>query len=247
MSFLNVVSLMLFNVTPANFFTHESLRATGTSATSFLIIVCPSFLSHKKPSPVEPVSGRDVPPLAITHDRARIINLSARVITICFNDLSYTTPATRELARTFTPPFFIYKINTSHTDFALFETGNILPSASSFVFIPRSLKKFSVSFTPNWVKAEKRNLSLFLYFASIVRTSGLLFVTLHLPPPVIKSFLPSVGFFSSNKTLLPRSAARPAAIMPAGPPPITTTSHNICSGICRSEEHTSELQSQFHL
>ncbi len=45
------------------------------------------------------------------------------------------------------------------------------------------------------------------------------------PPPLIFSFSPKCLFFSINKTLLPRSAARPAAIMPAGPPPMTMTSN----------------------
>src|SRR3990167_4625840 len=40
----------------------------------------------------------------------------------------------------------------------------------------------------------------------------------------MRSFFPSVEFFSISSTLAPSSAARPAAIMPAGPPPITATS-----------------------
>jgi hypothetical protein len=91
--------------------------------------------------------------------------------------------------------------------------------------MPLSLKKESVDVTSNCEKAEKRNWSFPLYFASISRVFVLLFVTLHLPPPVMRSFLPRTVFFSNNKTRLPSSPALPAAIIPAAPPPITTTSH----------------------
>src|SRR3989338_4072239 len=42
--------------------------------------------------------------------------------------------------------------------------------------------------------------------------------------PVSRSFLPSLLFFSSNKTRAPLRLACPAVIMPDGPPPITITS-----------------------
>ena len=48
-------------------------------------------------------------------------------------------------------------------------------------------------------------------------------VILHLPFPVIKSFLPNLCCFSRRITSAPLSAAVAAAIIPAGPPPITTT------------------------
>ena len=48
-------------------------------------------------------------------------------------------------------------------------------------------------------------------------------VILHLPFPVIKSFLPKVCIFSIKITSFPFSAEDIAAIMPAGPPPITIT------------------------
>ena len=54
-----------------------------------------------------------------------------------------------------------------------------------------------------------------------VSTSSQAEVILHLPFPVISIFLPSILFFSISKTLLPRFAAVAAAIIPAGPPPIT--------------------------
>ena len=54
---------------------------------------------------------------------------------------------------------------------------------------------------------------------------GLLLVILHLPPPVSNSLLPKSGFFSSNMTLEVLPAAI-AAIIPAGPPPITAISYS---------------------
>ena len=52
------------------------------------------------------------------------------------------------------------------------------------------------------------------------------FVTLHLPLPVMRSFLPSLSFFSTIQTEFPPSDAFIAAIIPAGPPPITTVLKN---------------------
>ena len=51
-------------------------------------------------------------------------------------------------------------------------------------------------------------------------------VRLQRPFPVILSFFPSRSFGSSKRTEAPSSAAEMAAIIPAGPPPITN-----CCGI----------------
>ena len=48
-----------------------------------------------------------------------------------------------------------------------------------------------------------------------------LLVTLHLPLPVIITFLAGRGFLSKTVTSLPLFAAAYAAISPAAPPPIT--------------------------
>ena len=78
-------------------------------------------------------------------------------------------------------------------------------------------------------KAENRYLSLSLNLLKSFLLSSSAFVTLHLPPPVIRSFLPKDEFFSSSKTFLcgAISLAWRAVIMPAGPPPITKTSQCI--------------------
>ena len=57
-----------------------------------------------------------------------------------------------------------------------------------------------------------------------VGTSQLL-TMLHLPLPVIRSFLPRRLFFSNNNVFSPFWAAVPAAIIPAAPPPTIMTSN----------------------
>ena len=52
-------------------------------------------------------------------------------------------------------------------------------------------------------------------------------VKLHRPLPVISSFFPSLPFRSRSSTRLPLWAAVMAAIIPAGPPPITMPSYFI--------------------
>jgi hypothetical protein len=47
-------------------------------------------------------------------------------------------------------------------------------------------------------------------------------VTLQRPCPVSKSLRPKAGIFSNSTTFEPALAAVAAAIIPAGPPPITT-------------------------
>ena len=86
---------------------------------------------------------------------------------------------------------------------------------------PAVSKKSIVSAEEKEEKAEYKNLPFFGVLAISVSKSQLL-VTLHLPLPVIISFLPHRSFFSMTETLLPFLAAVTAAIRPAAPPPITT-------------------------
>ena len=51
-----------------------------------------------------------------------------------------------------------------------------------------------------------------------------IFVTLHRPPPLSNNFDPMRYVFSRRRVFAPCAAALPAAISPAGPPPITRTS-----------------------
>ncbi len=60
--------------------------------------------------------------------------------------------------------------------------------------------------------------------ATIPRTS-VACVRLQRVPPDMRIFTPGLVFFSRSSTLNPRSAPRAAASRPAGPAPITTTSH----------------------
>ena len=70
---------------------------------------------------------------------------------------------------------------------------------------------------------------------------GLRLVILHLPPPVKRSFLPSCGFFSSNITLEELRLAAIAAMIPAGPPPITAISLACNPKILIADEPTTAL------
>jgi hypothetical protein len=54
---------------------------------------------------------------------------------------------------------------------------------------------------------------------------GALLVILQRPFPVISNLRPGRSIFSSNNTLWPSSAARPAAINPAAPAPTTIVSN----------------------
>src|SRR3989344_203639 len=56
--------------TPANSFAHLSFTASGTIVGVGFETVCQSCANHKKPSPVDPVSGCDTPPVANTKDCA---------------------------------------------------------------------------------------------------------------------------------------------------------------------------------
>ena len=49
-------------------------------------------------------------------------------------------------------------------------------------------------------------------------------VMLHLPPPEMRILMPIRSFFSSSVTGAPSEAARQAAMIPAAPAPMTTTS-----------------------
>src|SRR3989344_1092553 len=204
-------------------FTQLSLSATGTSAALVSLTLCPSVLSIENPSPVEPVSGRESPPVA----RINFFAITSRPflrIAFVIRPPSFSSRATGELDNTVTPLSFKYFTSTSHTERAESETGNTLCSASIFVGIPRVLKKCTEFSLFHCEKGEGRNLPPRLNLASSLRVSGSAFVTLHRPPPVMRIFLPSDAFFSISTTFAPSSAARPAAIMPAGPPPITATS-----------------------
>src|SRR5258708_17904876 len=114
---------------------------------------------------------------------------------------------------------------TFQTSWALLLWGNALFSASTLSLSPLLSKKSKVSATPNRVKEPNNDLPLRPYCATIFLMSSSALVILHRPPPVIINFLPNLVFFSINTTLAPKDAARPAAIMPAGPPPTTANSN----------------------
>ena len=123
----------------------------------------------------------------------------------------------------FTPLLFTALTSASTISDALSDTGKTLFPRSVLSGTPRFSKNSIVSAVPKSENAEKRNLPFAGTFEISVSRSQL-FVTLHLPFPVIISFLPGRRFFSITVTALPPyfSAAAQAAISPAAPPPIIT-------------------------
>ena len=57
--------------TPARALIQASLTASGTMVGVGSCTLWPSALSHRSPSPVEPVSGCDVPPVATMYEAAK--------------------------------------------------------------------------------------------------------------------------------------------------------------------------------
>ena len=102
------------------------------------------------------------------------------------------------------------------------ETGNTRSPRSTFKGTPRSSKKAIVSWAVKpWNALYKKR-----PFRGTLRMSpstSQQLVTLHRPLPVMLIFVPQWRPFSSRSTWQPWPAAVAAAIMPAAPPPITTT------------------------
>ena len=124
-----------------------------------------------------------------------------------------------------TPAFFTEFTSASTISTALSETGNTLLPRSVLSGTLQFSKKFIVSLLENAEKAEYKNLGFCGIFAIRVSISQLL-VTLHLPLPVIITFLAGRSFFSSKMIFMLSSeftAALCAAISPAAPAPIITT------------------------
>jgi hypothetical protein len=119
-----------------------------------------------------------------------------------------------------TPALFKNLPNALITSEDLSLCGKTLPPLSVFWGQPHFSSRLIVSCGEKAFKALKRNLG---FVTTLLKNSVTpqLFVILHLPLPVIYSFLPSFSLRSIKKTEAPLAAAAPAAIMPAGPPPIT--------------------------
>ena len=219
------LSLMSVRVRPASFLFQLVFKVSGTSAKSLGTTAWPSFFSHTYASPVEPVSGLEVPPVATTQEGDCSTSPLSKVTENKPSFLLQAIALTAALVFSETPVLLTSATKVSLIVLAELVVGKSRPSFSSFRSTPCSLNHWIDSATPCCANVEKRNLPAPLYWDNISRTTGLLLVTLQRPPPVIRSFFPSDGFFSNNNTRFPRPAAVAAAIIPAGPPPITITSH----------------------
>ena len=111
-------------------------------------------------------------------------------------------------------------------DCARSDTGKTRFPRSVFKGHPRLSKKVFVCSGANAVIALNRNRP---FLGTFCKTSWAVqsLVTLHRPLPVISSFFPSLPFRSRSRTRFPSFAAVMAAIIPAGPPPITMPSYFI--------------------
>src|SRR3989344_3306739 len=142
---------------PDNSFIHFSLTAKGTTVGVGFETLCPNFSSHENPSPVEPVSGWDIPPVAKIKLCALYSCPRDTTAVILFPCAS--TRDTGELVLTVTFPLFIYFSSAKYTSQAFWVFGNARFLASTISCRPNFSKKENVSFTPNWAKAEYKNCS----------------------------------------------------------------------------------------
>src|SRR3989344_2705278 len=202
---------------------HLSATLRGTMVGVGAATVWPGSRSHSNPSPVEPVSGCDKLPVARIYDLARYSILPQ--YTALMPAESETILVTAEPVRTTAPQPRTYSSKTFITSPAFSLRGNARLRACTTSGSPRDSKNVNVSLTPNCAKSEYKNCSALPYMAANARTSTSALVILQRPPPEMPSFSPSFLFFSNKSTREPRSAARPAAMSPDAPPPITITSY----------------------
>ena len=127
--FWNNVILAFFNETPERALTQGSLTVMGTRAAVGGEMVCPSLVSQANPSPVEPVSGWDLPPVAKMKARAKIFSPFSNLTAVICLESFVSNPTTSAFERTVTgllPPClvsFIFSRRTSQTDSALSVVG----------------------------------------------------------------------------------------------------------------------------
>ena len=111
----------------------------------------------------------------------------------------------------------------SAMSFALSDTGNTRLPRSVLSGTPNSSKNAMARSGGKAVTALNKNFGFRGTFARKSRTAQA-FVTLQRPFPVMRSLRPRRFCPSRSVTRAPASAAVPAAIIPAAPPPITITS-----------------------
>ena len=120
---------------------------------------------------------------------------------------------------------FIFLVKHFKTSTDLSVHGNILFPLSSFTSNPCFCKNSIISLLVYCWYALYKNIPFpgVFFIKSLISNDD---VILHLPFPVINSFLPNWLFFSIKHTSFPFSFAVIADIIPAGPPPITMTFFN---------------------
>ena len=169
--------------------------------------------------------GYDAPPVASITLSAFIMRLSVLTpVTAPFSD-KISTARSHTFSTFFEDAYFK---SAPRTSLALSLTGKTLPPRSVFVGTPRAFKCSIISVFVKLSKALYKNLP-FVGVFSINSPIGAILVTLHLPFPVMLSFLPQTPFFSISTTFFTLSLSLPQAISPAAPPPITATVLSVIS------------------
>ena len=161
-----------------------------------------------------------MPPVAKIILSASILPFSNTTLLTLLSSISI--PQTLEFNLTSTPAFFVSLSSAILTSSALSLVGKYLLPRSSLTDTPSFFKSSIISLLSKFSKALYKNLP-FPGILFIKSSISKLLVILHLPFPVIKIFFPKILFFSNKTTLSPDFAALIADIIPAGPPPITTT------------------------
>ena len=123
-------------LTPDSFDKSVSPHSIGASEGTSLVTVWPSFLSHLYPSPVEPYTGADLPPTAITRSDEYRVHLRALAdlpwllaspmetdVTNSVLSESYDTSSAVTPVYTFTPSCFSLNSSSSETSAADSDTG----------------------------------------------------------------------------------------------------------------------------
>ena len=165
-----VIFIKLSDV-PASIFTQASSTSSGTIVGVGFLTVCPRSRSQAKPSPVEPVSGCDTPPVARIKALARNMPWLVSTATICI----FPAPsATADFFSMFTAPpsvmiFFTGQFSLTNTPVSLRNFSMTRSTSAAFSVRGKArlracttsgslsaAKKSNVLCTPNCANGEYR-------------------------------------------------------------------------------------------
>jgi len=184
--------------------------------------VCPNWDAMANPVPSLPVLGTDSPPVAITTAEAAIVSPDASRTPQGEGPAGGSIDATLTANRQRTPCRRQAATRASRTSRARFDRGKSLSvSGSSTSGMPRSSSK-----NCRCPESGQESRIFFMEWGeeAVTKREGCSVPgsTLHLPPPLIRIFLPPSFVRSNRSTSAPCREAKIAAMRPAAPAPITT-------------------------